>query len=169
GRGGDRCDHGEKLQHESRPRARDVFAGRGRHRRGECRRRAEGSRLLPPAGLGHRPDQGERRDRHVVCAEGERRARPLSEVAVTVLTKPAETARRSNMISIAGVELEMFERGHGAPILYLHGGAGIALDLPFIDLIARDASSLRRIPALENRRCPTGSTAWTTSPTSIWN
>jgi pimeloyl-ACP methyl ester carboxylesterase len=47
------------------------------------------------------------------------------------------------MISIAGVELEMFERGHGAPVLYLHGGAGIALDLPFIDLIARE----RRIVA----------------------
>src|SRR6516164_2112102 len=132
-------DHGEKLQHESRPRARDVLAGRGRHRRGECRGRAEGSRLLPPAGLGHRPDQGERRDRHVVCAKGERRARPLSaEVAVTVLAKPAETARRSNMISIAGVELEMLERGHGAPLLYLHGGAGFALDAPFIDLLARE-------------------------------
>jgi len=57
---------------------------------------------------------------------------------VTVLAKPAETARRSNMISIAGVELEMFERGHGAPLLYLHGGAGIALDVPFIDLLARE-------------------------------
>ena len=42
------------------------------------------------------------------------------------------------MISIAGVELEMFERGHGAPLLYLHGGAGIVLDVPFIDLLARE-------------------------------
>jgi pimeloyl-ACP methyl ester carboxylesterase len=42
------------------------------------------------------------------------------------------------MISIAGVELEMLERGHGAPILYLHGGAGIALDVPFIDLLASE-------------------------------
>ena len=41
------------------------------------------------------------------------------------------------MISIAGVELEMFERGRGAPILYLHGGGGIALDLPFIDLLGQ--------------------------------
>src|SRR5262249_32967262 len=126
-------------QHESRPRTRDVFAGRGRHRCGECRRRAEGPRLLSQAGLGHRPDQGGRRDRHVVCAKGERRARPPSaEVAGTGLAKPAETARRSNMISIAGVELEMFERGHGAPLLYLHGGAGIALDAAFIDLLARE-------------------------------
>ena len=42
------------------------------------------------------------------------------------------------MNSIAGVELEMFERGHGAPLLYLHGGAGFALDAPFIDLLARE-------------------------------
>jgi pimeloyl-ACP methyl ester carboxylesterase len=41
------------------------------------------------------------------------------------------------MISIAGVELEMLERGDGAPMLYLHGGAGIAPDLAFIDLLAR--------------------------------
>jgi pimeloyl-ACP methyl ester carboxylesterase len=41
------------------------------------------------------------------------------------------------MISIAGVELELLERGHGAPILYLHGGAGIALDVPFLDLLAK--------------------------------
>ena len=47
------------------------------------------------------------------------------------------------MISIAGVELEIFERGRGAPMLYLHGGGGIALDLPFIDLLASE----RRIVA----------------------
>ena len=57
---------------------------------------------------------------------------------MTVLAKPAETPRRSNTVSIAGIELEMLERGHGAPILYLHGGAGIVLDLPFIDLLARE-------------------------------
>jgi len=42
------------------------------------------------------------------------------------------------MISIAGVELEMLERGKGAPILYLHGGAGIAMDVPFLDLLAQE-------------------------------
>ena len=62
---------------------------------------------------------------------------------MTVLAKPAEPARASNMISIAGVELEIFERGRGAPMLYLHGGGGIALDLPFIDLLASE----RRIVA----------------------
>ena len=42
------------------------------------------------------------------------------------------------MMSIAGIELEMFERGQGAPILYLHGGGGIARDGPFLDLLARE-------------------------------
>jgi pimeloyl-ACP methyl ester carboxylesterase len=40
------------------------------------------------------------------------------------------------MISIAGVELELLERGQGAPILYLHGGAGIGTDVFFIELLA---------------------------------
>jgi pimeloyl-ACP methyl ester carboxylesterase len=42
------------------------------------------------------------------------------------------------MISIADVELELFERGRGAPVLYLHGGAGIASDMAFIDLLAKE-------------------------------
>jgi pimeloyl-ACP methyl ester carboxylesterase len=42
------------------------------------------------------------------------------------------------MISIAGVELDVFERGQGAPILYLHGGGGIGLDLPFLELLAKE-------------------------------
>jgi len=41
------------------------------------------------------------------------------------------------MISIAGTDLELTERGQGAPILYLHGGAGVALDLPFIERLAK--------------------------------
>jgi pimeloyl-ACP methyl ester carboxylesterase len=41
------------------------------------------------------------------------------------------------MLSIAGIELELFERGQGAPILYLHGGEGIFPDLPFLDLLAK--------------------------------
>jgi pimeloyl-ACP methyl ester carboxylesterase len=41
------------------------------------------------------------------------------------------------MISIAGTDIEVIERGQGAPILYLHGGAGIALDLPFIERLAK--------------------------------
>src|SRR3982074_83207 len=41
------------------------------------------------------------------------------------------------MISIAGIELDVIERGQGAPILYLHGGAGVGRDTPFIDLLAK--------------------------------
>jgi pimeloyl-ACP methyl ester carboxylesterase len=42
------------------------------------------------------------------------------------------------MISIAGIELDVLERGQGAPVLYLHGGAGIAMDIPFLDLLAKE-------------------------------
>jgi pimeloyl-ACP methyl ester carboxylesterase len=42
------------------------------------------------------------------------------------------------MISIAGIELDMLERGQGAPLLWLHGGAGIGVDVPFLDLLAKD-------------------------------
>jgi pimeloyl-ACP methyl ester carboxylesterase len=41
------------------------------------------------------------------------------------------------MISIAGTDIEVIERGQGAPILYLHGGAGVALDMPFIERLAK--------------------------------
>ena len=41
------------------------------------------------------------------------------------------------MISVAGVDLEVLERGQGVPILYLHGGAGIDLDLPLIERMAK--------------------------------
>ena len=41
------------------------------------------------------------------------------------------------MISIAGVEIEMLERGQGAPILYLHGGGGIGSDVSFLELLAK--------------------------------
>jgi pimeloyl-ACP methyl ester carboxylesterase len=42
------------------------------------------------------------------------------------------------MISIAGLDLELFERGQGAPLLYLHGGAGIGIDIPFLEALAKE-------------------------------
>jgi pimeloyl-ACP methyl ester carboxylesterase len=42
------------------------------------------------------------------------------------------------MISIAGIELEMIERGEGAPLLYLHGGAGLGVDAAFLELLAKE-------------------------------
>jgi pimeloyl-ACP methyl ester carboxylesterase len=42
------------------------------------------------------------------------------------------------MISIAGIELEMLERGQGAPLFWLHGGAGIGVDTAFLDLLAKE-------------------------------
>ena len=52
-----------------------------------------------------------------------------------------QSLRRSGgangMISVAGVDLEVLDRGQGVPILYLHGGAGIDLDLPLIERMAK--------------------------------
>ena len=42
------------------------------------------------------------------------------------------------MISVAGIELELIERGQGSPVLYLHGGSGLAMDAPFVDLLAKE-------------------------------
>jgi pimeloyl-ACP methyl ester carboxylesterase len=42
------------------------------------------------------------------------------------------------MISLAGLDLELIDRGRGTPLLYLHGGTGIAVDLPFLDLLGHD-------------------------------
>jgi pimeloyl-ACP methyl ester carboxylesterase len=42
------------------------------------------------------------------------------------------------MTTVAGIELEIFERGRGEPILYLRGGAGIGSDVAFLDLIAKE-------------------------------
>jgi len=39
-------------------------------------------------------------------------------------------------LTIAGIDLEYLDRGRGAPLLYLHGGAGIAADHAFIDRLA---------------------------------
>jgi pimeloyl-ACP methyl ester carboxylesterase len=62
---------------------------------------------------------------------------------VTVLTKPAGTSKagaadKPGMVSLAGIELELIDRGSGSPLLYLHGGSGIAIDLPFLELLGRD-------------------------------
>jgi pimeloyl-ACP methyl ester carboxylesterase len=42
------------------------------------------------------------------------------------------------MVSIAGIELEIVERGEGAPLLYLHGGAGLGTDAAFLELLAKE-------------------------------
>jgi pimeloyl-ACP methyl ester carboxylesterase len=41
------------------------------------------------------------------------------------------------MISVAGIDLDLFDQGQGAPLLYLHGGGGIALDIPFLERLAQ--------------------------------
>jgi pimeloyl-ACP methyl ester carboxylesterase len=54
---------------------------------------------------------------------------------VTIIAESA-AASSPAVVSIAGAEIEMRERGKGAPLLYLHGGGGIASDLAFLDLLA---------------------------------
>lgn len=40
-------------------------------------------------------------------------------------------------VAVAGIELELFERGRGAPILFLHGAGGVRPDDPFVGLLAQ--------------------------------
>ncbi len=41
-------------------------------------------------------------------------------------------------IAIAGCELELFEGGQGAPVLFLHGASGVTAGDPFLALLARE-------------------------------
>lgn len=49
--------------------------------------------------------------------------------------QPADTLGRMEL-SIAGVELEIFRLGSGAPLLFLHGAQGVLSAKPFLDLLA---------------------------------
>ena len=40
-------------------------------------------------------------------------------------------------ISVAGIALDLVERGAGRPLLFLHAGEGLAPDRPWLDLLAR--------------------------------
>src|ERR1700679_2989306 len=40
------------------------------------------------------------------------------------------------MLTVAGASLEVEERGEGPPLLFLHGGEGLAPDRPWLDLLA---------------------------------
>jgi pimeloyl-ACP methyl ester carboxylesterase len=43
----------------------------------------------------------------------------------------------STTASVAGIELELFDRGNGPPILFLHGAGGVAANDPFVALLAK--------------------------------
>lgn len=49
---------------------------------------------------------------------------------MTTQTSPA-------WLTIRGIRLEVVERGHGRPILWLHGEEGLDPEAPFLDLLAR--------------------------------
>src|ERR1700710_812052 len=48
------------------------------------------------------------------------------------------TAPAAELVSIAGLELELLRRGAGNPLLLLHGFQHIDPRLPIVDLLARD-------------------------------
>ncbi len=39
--------------------------------------------------------------------------------------------------TVAGIEIELFERGTGSPVLFLHGAGGVRPDDPFVGLLAQ--------------------------------
>src|SRR4051794_35416500 len=49
------------------------------------------------------------------------------------------TATDAELVSVAGLELEVLRRGAGNPLLLLHGFQHINARLPIVDLLARDA------------------------------
>src|SRR5262252_1945826 len=52
---------------------------------------------------------------------------------------PVSAAPAAELVSVAGVELEVLRRGTGNPLLLLHGFQHIDPRLPVVDLLARDA------------------------------
>ena len=65
----------------------------------------------------------------------------MNELAgATEPVRPAGLARTT--MTVAGIELELFTRGDGAPILFLHGAQGVA---PAADFLARLAADRRVI------------------------
>ena len=52
-----------------------------------------------------------------------------------------DVPRPATTITIAGIDLELFEDGAGAPLLFLHGGQGFNAGQPFVPLF----SSRRRL------------------------
>jgi pimeloyl-ACP methyl ester carboxylesterase len=49
-----------------------------------------------------------------------------------------DVTRQAGAMTVAGIDLELFERGSGAPVLFLHGAGGLRPDDPFVALLARE-------------------------------
>ena len=62
----------------------------------------------------------------------------MSTSATRCYSLPCMTANTSaaDWLTIHGVRLEIVERGHGRPILWLHGEEGLDPKTPFLDLLA---------------------------------
>jgi hypothetical protein len=48
-------------------------------------------------------------------------------------------------ISIAGTTLELVERGHRHPLLFLHAGEGLAPERPWLELLSRNYRGRRAL------------------------
>ena len=73
-------------------------------------------------------------------------------------------------ITLAGVDLELWEGGDGPPILFLHGAGGFRPEDGFVGLLEPAAPVIAPShPGSAARRCPAGSTGRTTSPSSTSN
>jgi len=48
-----------------------------------------------------------------------------------------ERSEMAKTISIAGTTVELVERGHGRPLLFLHAGEGLAPERPWLQLLSR--------------------------------
>jgi pimeloyl-ACP methyl ester carboxylesterase len=48
-----------------------------------------------------------------------------------------DVTRPAGIVTVAGISLELFERGSGAPLLFLHGAGGLRTDDPFVGLLAQ--------------------------------
>jgi pimeloyl-ACP methyl ester carboxylesterase len=48
-----------------------------------------------------------------------------------------DVTHSGDTVTVAGIDLELFERGSGTPILFLHGAGGVRPDDPFVGLLAQ--------------------------------
>ena len=51
----------------------------------------------------------------------------------------------SRTMLVAGVDLELIERGQGRPLLFLHAGEGLAPQRPWLELLSQTLSGHRAL------------------------
>ena len=65
-------------------------------------------------------------------------APPSSASRTNLLFRQPERSRTSmRKITLAGIDLDVWEGGDGPPVLFLHGAGGFRAEDPFVDLLSR--------------------------------